>query len=172
MRNAVAAGVDGIEHGTNLDPELVDMMKEHGVYYVPTMSGIATVAEREAEGGSRQLAEMMRELVVYPQRESVKMAHRAGILIAAGTDTLGELVRELELLRECGMSPMDCLKAATINAARILRLDSQIGALEAGRLADILIVEGDPLADLARLRSITAVMKGGEWVTPGWLCRM
>ncbi len=115
---------------------------------------------------------MIRELVVYPQRESVKMACRAGLLIGAGTDTLGELVRELEMFRECGMSPMDCLRTATINAARILKLESEVGSLEADKLADILIVEGDPLQDLSRLRSITAVMKGGEWVTPAWLCRM
>jgi imidazolonepropionase-like amidohydrolase len=170
VANAVDAGIDGVEHGTNLTDELVAMMKARGVYYVPTMSGIAAVADREAENGSAELAAFIRELVVYPQRESLKKAYRAGLLIGAGTDTLGDMVRELELFAECGMRSSDCLRAATIDAARILGKESEIGSLEDGKRADLFVVRGNPLEDLSALAEPTLVVKGGNVATAEWLC--
>jgi imidazolonepropionase-like amidohydrolase len=84
----------------------------------------------------------MRELVVNPQRESVAKAHERGILIGAGSDTLGSVVDELLLMKECGLTAHDALKTATINAARILGRDHDFGTIEEGKVADLVIVGG------------------------------
>jgi imidazolonepropionase-like amidohydrolase len=95
--NSLVAGVDGIEHGAKLNDEALDIMKERGVYYVPTASGIGAVAEKERKNGNTNLADIICEEVVFPQLESIKKAHKKGILIGAGTDTLGDLCDESPL---------------------------------------------------------------------------
>ncbi len=165
VRIAIDAGIDGIEHGTNLDEELVALMKEHGVYYVPTMSGISTVADREEESGSFELAEFIRNLVVRPQQESVQLAYSNGLLIGAGTDTLGDLVCELELFTKCGMTNADALKTATSNAAMILGRQQDIGSIRPGKKADLFMIEGNPLESVSNLRRILKVMKNGSFIS-------
>lgn len=159
---AVRAGMDGIEHGTNLDEELVELMLENTVYYVPTMSGIAAVAQREHDGGSKELASFIRKLVVDPQFESVVLAHKKGILIGAGTDTLGDMVTELMMFVECGMSTMEALRTATANAARILGKTDSIGSIDVGKQADLFLVNQNPLESIGNLKSIEWVMKAGQ----------
>jgi len=165
VRIAIDAGIDGIEHGTNLDEELVALMKEHGVYYVPTMSGISTVADREEESGSFELAEFIRNLVVRPQQESVQLAYSNGLLIGAGTDTMGDLVCELELFAKCGMTNADALKTATSNAAMILGRQQDIGSIRPGKKADLFMIEGNPLESVSNLRRILKVMKNGSFIS-------
>jgi imidazolonepropionase-like amidohydrolase len=165
VRIAVEAGIDGIEHGTNLNPELVALMKERKVYYVPTMSGIATVADRESESGSKDLAEFIRKLVVRPQFESVRLAHAQGLLIGAGTDTLGDLVTELEMFTQCGMSAAEALRTATSNAALILKRQESIGSIAHGKLADLILVDQNPLEGIENLRNLRWVMKEGLKLT-------
>jgi imidazolonepropionase-like amidohydrolase len=172
VMNALLGGVDGIEHGAVLSDEALDLMKDRGVYYVPTMSGITAVADKEARSGGPELAATMRELVVNPQRESVARAHECGILIGAGSDTLGSVVDELLLMKECGMTAYDALKTATVNAARILDRDDEFGTVEEGKIADLVIVGGDPLADLNNLRDVRKVILGGEVVTETWMCNL
>ncbi len=111
----------------------------------------------------------MRRLVVYPQRESVKKAYTSGVLIGAGTDTLGELVYELELMESCGFSRMDALMTATVNAAQFLGLADCLGQVKPGYIADLVLVAQDPLADLVNLRQVKAVFFGGERVTADWI---
>lgn len=169
VRIAVQAGIDGIEHGTNLDEELIALMKDRAVYYVPTMSGIAAVADREEESGSKELAEFIRTLVVRPHIESVRLAHQAGLLVGAGTDTLGDLVTELQMFTACGMTAAEALRTATMNAATILGSLAEIGTVEAGKLADLVLVGADPLSDISNLRSVAWVMKEGRVVTKATL---
>lgn len=167
---ALYAGVDGIEHGTKLNEEALDIMAERGTYYVPTMSGIAAVADKEERQGSKELAELMRQEVVYPHRSSVKKAYERGILIGCGTDTLGDMIEEMKLLYSCGISVMDCIKAATLNGAKITGLERLIGTVEKGKKADLVLVRANPLEDLENMRSIDAVFLNGELVTAKWLC--
>lgn len=170
--NALKGGVDGIEHGASLTEEALDIMCERGVYYVPTMSGITAVADKEENTGSPALAAMMRELVVFPQRESVQKAHGRGILIGAGSDTLGSVLDELLLMRECGMTSQEALQTATINAAKILRWEDSLGTVTPGKSADLLIVERNPLEDLRNLNLVQTVLLNGQIVSPSWMCNL
>ncbi len=169
---ALMAGVDGIEHGTRLTEQVIEMMLAQNAYYVPTMSGITVLAEREEKAGRLEHARMVRELVVYPQRESVKQAYKSGVLVGAGTDTLGEMVYELELMESCGFSKMAAIKAATTNAAKIIGMDDALGQIRPGYLADLLLVKKDPLASLANLRQVQAVFFAGAKVTADWMLKL
>ncbi|MDD5646703.1 MAG: amidohydrolase family protein [Candidatus Bipolaricaulis sp.] len=167
VKMAVEAGVDCIEHGNLLDAEAIAMMAERGVSYVPTMSGIRKVYERERDGGSPNIAQRLYE-VIAPQAETVAACIRAGILIGTGTDTLGSLHREIALLVECGMTHAQALSAATYRSAQILGMEREIGSIEEGKIADLLVIDGDPLSDLGALGRIREVMSQGRLVT--WQC--
>lgn len=169
---ALKAGIDGIEHGTCLDEEILTMMRERNVYYVPTMSGITGVAEREMESGNPKIAEIMFRDVVWPQRESVRFAHKEGIRIGCGTDTQGDILIEMNLMNECGMTTMDCIKSATSTAAEICGLEHDIGTIEVGKTADILVVRENPLNNLNALTQIRLVLKNGQCVNSDWMCNL
>lgn len=164
VKMAVEAGVDCIEHGNLLDEEAVRMMAERGVSFVPTMSGIERVYERERDGGSAEIAAMLWE-VISPQAESVAACIRHGVLIGTGTDTLGSIHREIAMLADCGMSRAEALSAATYRSAEIVGLKDQVGSIEEGKIADLLILEGDPTSDLAALGRIREVVSKGHLVT-------
>ena len=131
----------------------------------PTTSGIATVAEREAEQGNSELAGLITEKVVAPQGASIQKAYRMGIKIGCGTDTLGDMVQEIEILHRCGIPKAECIKAATSVAADILGKSNRIGTIEPGKTADCLLVRGNPLKYLNSLRNIHTVIKDGEIMT-------
>jgi imidazolonepropionase-like amidohydrolase len=169
---ALHAGVDGIEHGTMLNEEALDIMEKRHVYYVPTASGITAVANKEAAQGSAELAATIRELVVNPQRESIKKAKARGILIGAGSDTLGSVLNELLIFEECGFTRKECLDAATCNAAKILHLEDRLGYVREGYIADLVLVDGNPLEDLHNLSNVRKVFKGGNEVTLEWLMNL
>ena len=171
VRNALQAGVDGIEHGAVLSEEALAMMADRGVYYVPTASGITAVAEKERRSGDPRLAAEMERLVVHPQRESIREAHRRRVLIGAGSDTLGSIPRELLILQECGLSAYEALQTATKNAALILNND-RIGTIEVGKTADLVILSADPLADLRNVEQVEQVFLGGESVDTTWMCNL
>ena len=164
VKMAVEAGVDCIEHGNLLDDEAIDMMAEAKVSFVPTMSGIRRVYERERDGGSPVVAEMLRE-VIDPHMDAVSACIKRGILIGAGTDTLGSIAREIEMLAECGMTNAEALAAATHRSATIVEMQDEIGSIEEGKVADMVVVEGDPVSDLAALRQIKEVVCRGNLVT-------
>lgn len=161
VKMAVKAGVDCVEHGNLLDDEAINMMKEAGTFFVPTMSGIHTVYERERSAGNKKVADMLWE-VISPQEKVVSKCIEAGILIGTGTDTLGHIHQEIGMLVNCGMSRAEALAAATINSAKILGLEKEIGSVEEGKKADILILEGNPVEDISALRKIREVIIGGE----------
>jgi len=172
VMNSLLGGVDGIEHGAVLTDEALQIMKERGVYYVPTASGITAVAEKERKNGSPELYAMMKELVVDPQRESIRRAHEAGILIGAGSDTLGSIPEELLVLQSCGLTPYEALQTATVNAAKILKNDARFGTVECGKVADLVLLGSNPLEDLKNITDVKQVFLGGEAVSESWMCNL
>lgn len=170
VMNSLLGGVDGIEHGTVLTERALEIMKNRGVYYVPTASGIQAVAEKERQSGNEKMAALMDEVVVFPQRESIRKAHQAGVLIGAGSDTLGSIPKELQIMHECGMTTYEALQTATINAAKILKNDALFGTVECGKMADLVLLKKNPLEDLEYVKDIQAVFLGGQRVNEKWMC--
>jgi imidazolonepropionase-like amidohydrolase len=169
--NSLVAGVDGIEHGACLTDEALDIMKSRGVYYVPTASGINAVAEKERKNGNTHLADIICEEVVFPQLESINKAYENGILIGAGTDTLGNMCDELLLLEKAGLSTYEALQCATINASKIVEND-KIGTIECGKIADLVLLDANPLDDLKNIRKVNIVVFEGEIVNEKWMCNL
>jgi imidazolonepropionase-like amidohydrolase len=168
LRLAVEAGVDSIEHGCYLDedPELLAMMAERGIFFVPTL----TVYEYHRESPWAHVRERARALRGH-HRESVRRALAAGVKVVAGTDAGGHghppNALELQHLVEAGLSPLQALQAATGLAAECLGLEREIGTIEKGKQADLVVVDGDPLADVRivqEARRLRLVMKGGVTV--------
>ncbi len=172
IRNALEAGVDHIEHGSCLheDPAAIAFMAAHGIFLVPTLKAFAVAVARGTDAGiPGWMVEQNRD-----ESEnsilSLKRAIAAGVRIALGTDAGGPLNRhgenadELVYMVEAGMSPMQAIVAATRTAAECIGLADRVGTLEPGKLADLLVVSGDPLADIAVLtnpQAIDLVFKGG-----------
>jgi imidazolonepropionase-like amidohydrolase len=165
LRIALEAGVDSIEHGCYLDedPELIPMMAEKRVVLVPTL----LVYEFHRESRSPHVRERARALQAH-HRETVQRALAAGVRVVAGTDAGGHghppNAGELPLLAAAGLTPMQALQAATGWAAECLGIGDECGTLEKGKRADVVVVEGDPLADLRVLQDrerIRLVLKDG-----------
>lgn len=167
VKAAIRAGVRSIEHGTYLDDEAIGMMLEAGTYLVPTL--VAPTGVLRAADGGANLPEVMVEKareVVDAHRESFRRAVEAGVTIAMGTDSAitphGENLAELELMAKGGMSPSDVLVATTKTASELVGVDGELGTLEAGKRADVVVVDGDAL-DLPTLRErIREVWKDGR----------
>lgn len=164
IREAVEAGVHSIEHGSILDRETVRMMVARGTFLVPTLY-VAKAVEAQADAGtlSAESAHKARE-IAPKMRTSFALAHEGGVRIALGSDAgvfpHGLNGKEFSAMVELGMKPMDAIVAGTSRAAELLGL-SNVGRVEAGMLADLVVVEGDPLADLTVLEQPVMVMKGG-----------
>lgn len=164
---ALRAGVDSIEHGTFSNAESFRLFKRNNAYLVPTILAGVTVAEL-ADDPDSFLAPPVREKAkqVGPQMlDMVRRAHDAGVKIAFGTDTgvskHGDNAREFSLLVQAGMTPMEAIRAATVVAAEHLDRYEEFGSIEPGKAADIVAVNGDPLADVSELEDIDFVMKEG-----------
>ena len=170
IRTAILAGVDTIEHGSYLDQECVELMLERGTYLVPTFSVARVNLDPGPDGlpdsgyGLRRAREIQ-----DIHRQGFIRAYQAGVKIAAGTDFIGVPpmnhglnAMELECLVEAGMAPMEAIVAATSSAAEAIGLGEKAGTVAAGRWADIVAVEGNPLERIALLREVGFVMKSGE----------
>ena len=170
IKNAIRAGIHSIEHGLYLDDEAVAMMVERGTYLVPTLMAIVGSLEYAAQANS--LPEYALEKARGEQEnhaESISKAVAAGVKIAMGTDAgvfpHGWNLRECALMCQVGMDPMAAILATTRDAAELLGWEEQVGTLEAGKLADVIICSEDPLANIKALgqpEKITMVMKDGQ----------
>lgn len=163
VRNAVEAGVDSIEHGTHLDDKTVQLLARTRTHLVPTIS---TVYRRvaDADGGAGpdwgdDVLYWARRATV-PWMASLRRAIVAGVPIATGTDAGGDIAMEIELIAEAGLSKLEALRSATSRSAETLGR-SDLGAVEMGRIADLLVVNGDPDRDLSCVRDIWLVIKAG-----------
>jgi imidazolonepropionase-like amidohydrolase len=170
IKAAGRAGVDSIEHGSILDDEAVRLMKEHGTYLVPTLLAGETVEARGKSGGLPAWA-VDKALAVRPLMEgSFRRAVKAGVMVAFGTDSgvseHGRNAREFELMVGAGMPPMAAIVAATRNAATLLGVAGDRGTIEVGKRADLVVVAGDPLADVGVLARPVAVFKDGRRIEP------
>jgi len=172
IRNAVEAGVRTIEHGTYLaeDPGILDEMIEKDVALIPTMKCLHDMLAYGQDVVPQWMLDKARR-ANETLSHSVRLAYERGALIAMGTDAgtphnyHGDNARELVLMAEVGLSPMDVIMAATRHAARALGQEEKLGTLEPGKLADLIVVNGDPLADLRILtqrENIKAVYVGGR----------
>jgi imidazolonepropionase-like amidohydrolase len=170
IKNALRGGVTSIEHGCLLDEEAIALMKERDAWLVPTLVAPRDVVAAASQG--RTIPETMVEkarAISVAHMDSFRAAVAAGVNIAMGTDSAvgphGGNLRELALMVEGGMTATQAIVASTLAPARLLRRDSEVGTLEAGKLADVVAVRGDPLADIALLADadrIRLVLKGGE----------
>jgi imidazolonepropionase-like amidohydrolase len=163
--NAVTAGVDSIEHGHAADRRDLELMKEKGVFLVPTVGGVDAGYARRSPTFTPEQQKSWRDYLQTIQ-ESVQLAKSLGVKIASGYDAgsaerQGKNAEELVSLTKRGLTPLEAIRAATTTAAELLDGQDHMGSIEPGKLADLIAVQGDPLSDITVLRDVKFVMKGG-----------
>jgi len=167
IRACVDAGITSIEHGVFLDQDLVARMKQTGAYLVPTLIAPHAIAGGGEAAGIPAFMVRKARAVLEAHGRSFELAVRGGVPIAAGTDAgtplnpHGSMVPELRFMIRYGLSPMDALRAATSSAAAALGLEREVGRVAPGFAADLLAVEGDPLADIDALARVRLVLANG-----------
>ena len=166
MKRAIKAGVDSIEHGTFMDDEAMDLMIENGTYYVPTISAGVWVAEKSKIDNFFPEIVRPKAVSVGPQISGTfKKAHKRGVKIAFGTDAgvqkHGTNWKEFVYMVENGMSEMKAIQSATMETAKLLRIDDKLGSIEEGKLADMIAVKGNPIDDISILENIEVIIKDG-----------
>jgi imidazolonepropionase-like amidohydrolase len=161
IRNALAAGLDCLEHGIFLEAAEAEEMARRGVALVPTLSAMHGIVSRGKEHKVPSSWIPVAESVLEPHMASFRAALDAGVLFGAGTDGFGDIVEELQLFVEAGLTPYRAIQAATRDAARLMGLGNCIGTIESGRQADLIAVPGDPLEDLEVLRRPSLIMRDG-----------
>lgn len=175
IKNALLAGVDTIEHGIYLDDEAVELMVNQGSFLIPTLAVVDSLLTKGPEAGIPEGSLKKARQIEESHLQSFLKAWKAGVKIGLGTDYLlsphvtgkfmGDHAVELELyVKRAGLTSMEAIVCATRNNAQVFGLEERLGTLEPGKLADLLIVKGDPLADVSVLRdraNLEAVYKGG-----------
>jgi imidazolonepropionase-like amidohydrolase len=161
VHNSVEAGVDSIEHGNYIADEDLKTMAAHGIFYVPTIF----VGEYVAQGRAAEGATVWPKMLAIHE-DTFRRALKAGVKIAFGTDAGGfdwkvNPAKEFGYMVKWGMTPAQALRSATSSAAELLGMQDKVGTIEAGKLADIVAVPGDPMADVTVLEKVDFVMKGG-----------
>jgi imidazolonepropionase-like amidohydrolase len=164
IKRAVRAGVDTIEHGTFMDDEGMKLMKEHGTFYVPTISAGRWVYDQAQDPNFFPAIVRPKALQVGPQiQNTFAKAYKAGVKILYGTDTgvgkHGDNAREFKLMVEGGMPAMEAIRVATSVPAKFLGLDDRTGSIAVGKLGELVGVPGDPLADISVMERVVFVMK-------------
>ncbi len=171
IKNALLGGVASIEHGVYLNDELIDLMLEKDIYLVPTLVAPLAVVEfaREHPDILPPMMAAKAKGVIEAHQKSFRRAVEAGVKVAMGTDSgvgrHGENGRELQLMVENGMTPMQAIVASTANAAQLLHLDGMVGTLEEGKVADVIVVDGEVSSDIRRIAdpaNVKLVLKGGR----------
>src|SRR6266568_3528033 len=165
-KRAIRAGIDSIEHGSFLDDEALDMMKQKGTYYVPTLMAVQGLTEQIQKGVPIPPAiKVKAEDAIAHVHATFQRAIAKGVKIGLGTDAAvyphGRNAEEFHQMVDLGMKPIDALKAGTSSDADLLGLSSKIGTLETGKLADVVAVPGDPLQNIRQTEHVFFVMKEG-----------
>lgn len=170
MKRAVIAGVDSVEHGTFMTNEIMDLMINRGTYYVPTISAGEFVAEKAKI--DNYFPEIIRPKAasVGPQiGDTFNKAYKRGVKIAFGTDAgvqpHGTNWKEFVYMVKFGMPAMETIQSATISTAKMLDIDSTLGSIEVGKIADLIAVNGDPIQDIKVMEKISFVMKEGKVIS-------
>src|SRR5699024_9586352 len=168
IKQCLDAGIHSIEHGIYLTDEIIEQMKEQGTYLVPTLLAPISVIEFAEELGVSAVGLKKSKEVLEDHIESFKKAHKAGVKIAMGTDAgvfkHGTNLREIELMVEYGMTPMEAIVASTKVAAECMQLEN-VGQIKEGYLADFILVDKNPLEDIGSLKdndNILIVAKEGK----------
>src|SRR5579864_1835921 len=169
IKNAVTAGVDSIEHGHHINREDLELMKAKGTFLVPTMGIIDALIELHKNDANAAEARPWIDALLHDMQQEIEIAKSLGVKIATGYDASnpdgqGRNAAELAALVKRGMTSLEAIQAATLNAAELLGWQDKVGALEANHYADIIAVEGDPLHDVTELQRVKFVMKGGKIV--------
>jgi imidazolonepropionase-like amidohydrolase len=173
MKNAIRAGVHSIEHGTMMDEEALDLFRAHKTFLVPTLSAIQSGLEHGKKGGLPDDAMEKCARMGDSLRANFRKAVKAGVRIAMGTDAgtpfnpHGRNAQELRRMVQLGLTPMQAIEASTRSGATLLGLEQDIGTLEVGKQADLILVNGNPLDDIALLekpKNVVYVIQGGKIV--------
>ncbi|MBM3241651.1 amidohydrolase family protein [Candidatus Poribacteria bacterium] len=170
IRNAILAGVDSIEHGYELDGDIIELMLKQGTFLCPTLTCDLCIAECGIEFGiPADSVDKMKRWIDH-LLDSFQRAYKAGVRIAAGNDafadwiSVGDMASEVAAMVQYGMNAHDALSAATANAAQLLQLADE-GVVAPGKRANLVVLNGDPLVDIKAVGQVAAVMKNGDWVT-------
>ena len=165
---ASEAGVDSVEHGHLMNDEAIATLKKNGTYLVPTLYLIDWHREHAAEAHLPDYAQRKMDMVGKTAKDNARKAFQAGVKIGMGTDAAvyphGLNAHELAVYVSLGMTPLQAIQTATINDADLLGWSDKVGTLEAGKWADVIAVDGDPLHDITTLQHVKFVMKSGEVV--------
>jgi imidazolonepropionase-like amidohydrolase len=166
MKRAVLAGITTIEHGTKMTDEVMDLMKQKGTFYVPTITAGRFVGEQAKVPGYYHPLVVPKALEIGPQiQETFKKAYAKGVKIAFGTDAgvfpHGENGKEFAYMVEAGMPAMEAIKSATVVSAGILGMSDKIGTIEVGKFADIVATDENPLKNIKTMETVSFVMKDG-----------
>lgn len=169
IKRAIRAGVTSIEHGTFMDDEGMQLAKQHGTYYVPTIIAGKSVADSAKIPGYYAPIVAKKAIAIGPEiQKTFGRAYKAGVKIAFGTDAgvydHGKNAKEFVYMTEAGMPPMEAIQAATKSAADLLGITAIAGSIDKGKAADIVAVDGDPIKDISILQHVTFVMKDGQTV--------
>jgi imidazolonepropionase-like amidohydrolase len=167
MKRAVLAGITTIEHGTLMTEEVMDLMKQKGTFYVPTLTAGKFVGEQAKIPGYYHPLVAPKAAAIGPQiQKTYAKAYKRGVKIAFGTDAgvyyHGDNAQEFALMVEGGMTPIEAIKSATVVNAGILHMLDKIGTIEPGKLADIIATDENPLKNIRALEKVTFVMKEGK----------
>jgi len=167
MQRAIRAGIKTIEHGTLMSEETMELMKQYDTYYVPTITAGKTVAElAEIPGYYPELVVPKAKEIGPKIQNTFGKAYKKGVKIAFGTDAgvfyHGENGREFAYMVEAGMPAIETIQSATLVPASLLKVDNLYGSIKAGKIADIIAVDDNPLENIKTMESVSFVMKGGE----------
>ena len=170
-KEVVEAGLDSVEHGTHIDEETAKIMAQNGTVLVPTLAWRDYLFKASKRHGLPKERVDASEAVRESHKASYQRCIAAGVKIAAGTDAgggdpmhHGNIVRELEVMVDLGLSPMKAIEAATRVSSELVGTLDELGTIEVGKLADFVLVDGDPLSDIGELRNVWAIFQGGRRV--------
>jgi len=165
IKDAIRAGVDSVEHGIFLDDEGIQLLKQHGTYLVPTSYPLYWFDENMSKMKLPPWVQEKARIIIPAAKQNMAKAFKAGVKVALGTDAAvyphGLNAGEFWSMVQLGLTPVEALRAGTINAAELMGWADRIGTIEQGKLADIVAVNGDPLKDVSVLQHVAFVMKDG-----------